>query len=689
MQAFRNLSRELRPRAIGRAAIALVAISNQLVVTGFAAAPAVVAIPALHATRSVCAPDGDCTTVEATTQDTSDLSLPTGSEQCADSGTAATCATVNVASDSQAGNSDLPAGASACPTDDAKSVPATSAACADPVQDGAAGRGAGSSDPVVQPSVTIPSLLGRRPSQVTLTADASTVRSGKPALISAKADSTVTGTDVALEIFDQTTNHLIAACAKGSQCSVSYSAASGSHTFVAFATPPTSSVPSSAVAVTSNRLTVGWLDSTVTATRTVMGPGQSVTITATSTLDVHASGRWLEIYDLSAGKRLTYCSRGNICSTTMKMNDGGAHEIVGYVTGAPEAVSRPIYLTWLAVSLSATSIGSQTGGTVYLRATTNADLTDTPWVVGIYDEQGHLVDHACKVGATCSVQAWMSGSATPTYTAVIGSLPAVSATPGGKIVHSAVAAGKPDLVDVQAKSAPVQPTHLLWGVDSCKAMTGDPSGEEVFANVVGKLGTPQFWGRYLTNTICPGISSAEVALAARYHLGILPIYNDYDCSNVSYYATGHAYAAAAVAAATAIGVPKGRLIAIDIEPYGADCPGAANVDSGFIEGWYDGIHQAGYIPAYYGNGTSGSEFASAWCGAVSALPNIAQGSDLWSFEPSLLGGFSKTNAPAYSPYDTGCAGNMLAWQYQIGSNSSYDSVDHDEALSSLPLWYPS
>ena len=63
------------------------------------------------------------------------------------------------------------------------------------------------------------------------------------------------------------------------------------------------------------------------------------------------------------------------------------------------------------------------------------------------------------------------------------------------------------------------------------------------------------------------------------------------------------------------------------------------------------------------------------------------GSDLWSFEPSLLGGFSKSAAPNWGPYDTGCAGNTLVWQYVLSGGSSVD-VDQDEALSSLPLWYP-
>src|SRR5439155_1671908 len=218
---------------------------------------------------------------------------------------------------------------------------------------------------------------------------------------------------------------------------------------------------------------------------------------------------------------------------------------VGYVTGEPEAVSAPIGLTWLDVSLSATTVGPKVDGTVYLKAVTNTDLTDTPWVVGIYDDQGHLVDHACKTGNTCSVQASVSGQTTPKYTAVVGVLPEAIPTAKSNVVQKAPAA--PALVDIQAKSAAIEPTHLLWGVDSCKPFIG--GGQNLYNAVVRSLGTPDFWGRYLTNTVCPGISSTEIALASSHHMGILPIYNDYNCSAVVSYATGHQYAVEAAAAA--------------------------------------------------------------------------------------------------------------------------------------------
>jgi hypothetical protein len=270
---------------------------------------------------------------------------------------------------------------------------------------------------------------------------------------------------------------------------------------------------------------------------------------------------------------------------------------------------------------------------------------------------------------------------------VIGEVPHVNATTTlGQLLNKV--AGPTTLVNIQARSAAVQPTRILWGVDSCKAFTSTANGSDgLLPQVAGRLGTPDFWGRYLTNTVCPGISGAEVAAAAHFRMGILPIYNDYNCSNVVSYDTGKGYAAAATAAATGLGIPQGRAIAIDIEPPGDACPGAAGVDAGFIQGWYDGVAGAGYVPTYYGNGTGGSEFASAWCGAVAAQPAVASYSYLWSFEPSLLGTYNRASAPGYSPNQTGCAGPMAAWQYQISAGAEPD-VDHDEALSSLPLWFP-
>ena len=150
------------------------------------------------------------------------------------------------------------------------------------------------------------------------------------------------------------------------------------------------------------------------------------------------------------------------------------------------------------------------------------------------------------------------------------------------------------------------------------------------------LGRPDFWGRYLTDSVCPPLSSREIRVAHARHMGILPIFNEADCSNVQGRDRANAYAVGAVKRAIEDGIPAGTAIAIDIEPVGSVCPGAAHVDKAFIEGWFDVIRWTGYTPAFYGNTIPRSAFANAWCAAVLERPEIAVNSYLWSFEPSLV-----------------------------------------------------
>jgi hypothetical protein len=301
-----------------------------------------------------------------------------------------------------------------------------------------------------------------------------------------------------------------------------------------------------------------------------------------------------------------------------------------------------------------------------------------------------MVTDACKSGTTCTARVTITTGSTPSFTAVIGAARSLAET-GSSALATLVSTVQmhASLVNIQVRSTPVQPTRLLWGVDSCKPFTSNPTTTRgLYPQVRRYYGTPDFWGRYMTNTYnCPGISPVEVEAAAFRHMGILPIYNDYDCSAVHGYAMASRYARTATAAAANLGIPLGTVLAIDIEPPGDYCPGAGRVDAGFIQGWYDGITAAGYAPMYYGNGTAGSEFATAWCRAVKLNPQTAVGSYLWSFEPSLLGRFTRARAPQYSPLEPGCAGNMAAWQYVLSSGSRPD-VDSDEAISQLPLWFP-
>jgi glycoside hydrolase-like protein len=619
------------------------------------------------------------------------LNVPAGSEQCPASGPGAACRSQEEAAAIAPGVASTPDGQAPCPASTETPAPSSPAACTDvllpaPVPTAAASRGDSIAAPEVTPSVPVSTLRPAAPAQrLELDAGNAFLQTGNKAILTATANATMTGTNSAIEIFDRTTNTLAGACMQSSQCIVAYAAASGLHTFAAFITRPGAALPATGAGLASNEVGVTWLGISLASDSTLVAPGKSVIFTATSTFDVGKAGRVIVIYDNTTKQQITYCSRGTTCSTSMTQSAAGVHEIVGWVPGQPEAMSRSITATWLGAALSGTSTYARTGGTVHLTATANTDLTNTPWSLGIYDQHGRLVGQACKNGNTCGADITLTSGDTPYFSAVIGALPPADTTSTLGQLLSKVS-GPSVLVDVQARSAAIQPTRILWGVDSCKAFT-TTGADGLIYQVGASLGMPDFWGRYLTDTVCPGISSAEIALAAHYGMGILPIYNAYNCSNVAGYAAGKRYAAAATTAAARLGIPQGRALAIDIEPPGDACPGAANVDAAFIQGWYDGVAGAGYVPAYYGNGTAGSEFGSAWCAAVSAQPAVGSYSYLWSFEPSLLGSYNRASAPGYSPNQTGCAGPMAAWQYQISANSNPD-VDHDEALSSLPLWYP-
>jgi len=654
--------------------LAFAAITNQFSVVGLAAAPGVITVGHESPRAAVACSQQVDAFIPCKLLPNDDLlaNVPSGAKPCPASGAGAACG--DGSAKATPGKATTPGGQTACPQS-SSTIPAV-AACTDTALP--------SDNPAGQNIAVRLDLSTSSPSP----------SPGDNIVLVATASKPVTGTGNQIEIFDRTTGTLVGACAQGSQCMVAYAAKAGTHTFQAYITAPVQQVPRNGTSfATSNPLTAVWMSVSLTASQVATAPGKPVTLTATSTVAFEKSGYVLELFDVGSNQRLTYCSQGTTCSITLTQPGGGTRNVIAdlakpsatFPPPEAQAQSQLLPVSWLAVSVQGTTSG-RVGSVVYLTAAANADLANTPWSIGIFDDQGHLVAPPCK-SSTCTVQVTLPAGPTPHYTAEIGAVPPSKVT--GRLGQLWQAVTAPSaLVDIQARSAAVLPVRLLWGVDSCKAFTSDPNGSSgIYQQVVSGLGTPDFWGRYLTNTICPGISWAEISTAYKNHMGILPIFNDYNCSNVSGYATGQSYAESAIAAARYLHIPQGVGLAIDIEPPGEACPGAVNVDFAFIQGWHDHITAAHYVPIYYGNGTSGSEFANAWCIAATVQPSVLSGY-VWSFEPSLLGNFNRATSPAFSPNQTGCGGWAGAWQYQLGSNSSNQDVDHDLAVTTLPLWFP-
>lgn len=597
------------------------------------------------------------------------VEVPKGSHPCPHSGSGASCSYGETIMPDK-GVAGLPAGLVACATDATRSTFGAVGACSAPT---APSQPAAASDAAP--------LMPTSP-LIELSADKALLAAGDPVQLSVSTTISATGTPWALELFDQTTGTLVGACVQNTTCQVAFAAKAGAHTFIAYLALPTSSIPVEGVRLQSGTLNVQWLSVTLTASNpSVVGPGRAVTFTATASAEVGRLGYEIQLSDTTAGRLVTYCSQGTTCSTSLIEPEAGTHKIVAGLVPAPglqhaQEKSDPVSATWLSIVLTASPYSLQGGGTA-ITATANTDLANTPWAIFIFMSPGQLIGHPCAA-ATCTTSMGLPAAGAPSFFAIIA----------GK--DSAVKAnGSVSLVLGQAHSAVVTPARMLWGVDSCAAFTQDVAGTTgLLPKVTSSLGRPDFWARYLPTTgQCPALSPTEVAAARSHHMGILPIYNDYNCSAVSGTAAGAAYGAAAVQIAIAEQIPPGTGIAIDIEPPGDACPGAANVDAAFITAWYDGITDAGYAPVYYGNTTAGSEFGSAWCAAIAQRPEIATGSYLWSFEPDLLGGFTRRTAPAFAPYNSGCVGQYDAWQYRISDGSTPD-VDHDEATNQLPIWYP-
>jgi hypothetical protein len=686
-----------RPKAL--VGLVFVALANQLSVVALAAAP-----PAtLTLTGNVqthkpsasfcthtdlaegCQPNGN--------GDTSfQLTVPDGSQPCPGSGVGAACG--NSSGTATTGVASTPDGQTPCAPDNPASC---SNAVLPPADKGTSSNGTPSA-PVVLPSVPVTTLQDPGPvERLELVTNASSAMPGRNVQLTATASSGVTGSNTAIEIFDRTTGTLAGYCAQGSQCSVNYSSKAGVHAFTAYVTTLTSKLPEAKSAVTSNSVSVMWIGVALAAKNAIVAPGQPVTLTAASTIPIDKTGWLLQLYDAHTRARLTYCSTGSTCSTSLTQSQGGGRSVVAALAkSSPSfpaadgvvAQSDLISPTWLSLVIDA-QMGSAAAGTpIYIRATSNADMTNTPWSIGILNDQNQLAGAPCKTGSACVAQVTFNGG-TPTFSAAIGTVPTFDTTSTlGQVLQKI--SGPPKLTNILTRSAAIPPqvTRILWGVDSCKSFTTDPNGGNGLLPLVRRsLGNPDFWGRYLTETVCPGISGAEIEAAHRTHMAILPIYNDYNCSAVVGYGAGHQYAAAATEAALNLGIPQGRALVIDIEPPGAACPGAVNVDSGFVQGWYDGVTAAHYVAAYYGDGTGGKEFGTAWCNAVTSRPEIANNSFLWSFQPSLLGNFSKAHAPGFAPNVTGCPGHASAWQYSLSAGGDPD-VDQDELNTELPLWYP-
>jgi hypothetical protein len=223
-------------------------------------------------------------------------------------------------------------------------------------------------------------------------------------------------------------------------------------------------------------------------------------------------------------------------------------------------------------------------------------------------------------------------------------------------------------------------TGAYWGVDS--VATTPARLASVQRDYVA---TPAFWGRYLsdcTNRCGGNLTPAEAHQDIAGGIRLLLVAADAGGRADRGRAYGTTDGRRAVAAARALGVPRGVALFKDLEN---DSP----VNASFIAAWYGAVSAGGYEPGFYLNALPGEEGGAAYCRAVRADPAVGS-SYLWASEserdawastpPGRAPAFSGARFQAVFP---ACSGRDAVWQY---SESDNGGVDEDESLTVAPLW---
>jgi hypothetical protein len=235
-----------------------------------------------------------------------------------------------------------------------------------------------------------------------------------------------------------------------------------------------------------------------------------------------------------------------------------------------------------------------------------------------------------------------------------------------------------------AGSASCYSSDHCWGVDSA-----DPVTSSLVASVEDDLGTPDFWGRYLTaaGSDASPLSSSELGVLSDNGMGVLLIAadlgpDDVDTTGSAAVSDADGVADQAASAAESLGIPDDGTVAVF-----ADIEASWNPSSDWISAYADEITADGYVAGFYGSPLN--SFDSAFCTASDDDTNVYS-AIVWSQNHSVNGTSAESSSPDFAPVPTSCAGGSTEfWQYALSSGST-PNVDEDETQSADEqyLYYP-
>jgi hypothetical protein len=168
---------------------------------------------------------------------------------------------------------------------------------------------------------------------VTLAASPTTLPVGGFSTLTATTADDVGPSPYYTEIFDATTGTFLQQCGSGTVCSVAVSqAVATTHVYRAFVSLSSGLFPPAGVVTNSADSYVTWTGNGYQLSLTAPAfTYSSVTVTATSSVDVGPTPYYIEIFDDGTGTLLAVCGFGTTCSTSYTPSLTGSH-LVAFIT---------------------------------------------------------------------------------------------------------------------------------------------------------------------------------------------------------------------------------------------------------------------------------------------------------------------------------------------------------------------
>ncbi len=250
---------------------------------------------------------------------------------------------------------------------------------------------------------------------VTLTANPTGLWPTQYTTLTAKANHTVSGTVYYIDIRNDETGEIYAACGAGTTCTVAITSQTpGAAEYSAYISDSPTDVTGSHYVTYSGGELVDWygVDVALTASKTTVPVGNTVVLTEKSSGDVGPTPFYIQLWDTTAGTLLNQCGSGTTCSASVSQSAATTHTYVAtfaqyassYPPPLPQSASAVNYITWTGsgyqVSLSAPAV--TVNGPETVTATSTVNVGPTPYYIEIFDENGTRIA-ACGSGTTCSV----------------------------------------------------------------------------------------------------------------------------------------------------------------------------------------------------------------------------------------------------------------------------------------------